>query len=100
MGGDPVVGFRLAQRFCAQPHFRRIRVGAAIPYKSLPFFIDNAAVRRSVWHGIHFNDHLPVGADRVWARQAVLASYTIAYAPDAVVNTDVVDNLKAAYPLG
>jgi rhamnosyltransferase len=97
VGGDPVVGFRLAQRFCAQPHSRRIRVGDAVSYKSLPFFIDNAAVRRSVWRGIHFNEHLPVGADRVWARQVVLASYTIAYAPDAVVVRDVVAGLKAAY---
>src|SRR6202165_3050702 len=99
MGGDPVVGFRLAQRFCAQPHRRRIRVGDAVAYKSLPFFIDNAAVRRSVWRGIHFNEHLPVGADRVWARQAVLASYTIAYAPDAVVASDVPASLRAAYRL-
>jgi glycosyltransferase involved in cell wall biosynthesis len=97
MGGDPVIGFRLAQRFCAQPHWRRIRVGDAVSYKSLPFFIENAAVRRSVWRGIHFNEHLPVGADRVWARQVVLASYTIAYAPDAVITRDVVAGLKAAY---
>ena len=97
MGGDPVIGFRLAQRFCEQPHWRRIRVGDAVSYKSLPFFIENAAVRRTVWRGIHFNEHLPVGADRVWARQVVLASYTIAYAPDAVVVRDVVAGLKAAY---
>jgi glycosyltransferase involved in cell wall biosynthesis len=97
--GDPVSGFRLAQRFCREPHARRIRVGDAIAYKSLPFFIDNAAVRRSVWRGIHFNENLPVGADRVWARQAVLASYTIAYAPDAVVARDVPASLRAAYRL-
>src|SRR4029077_21224429 len=42
MGGRPVFGFRLAQRFCAQPHGRRIRVGDPVSYKSLPFFIDNA----------------------------------------------------------
>jgi glycosyltransferase involved in cell wall biosynthesis len=95
--GDPVSGFRLAQRYCAEPHRRRIRVGDAIAYKSLPFFIDNAAVRRSVWQGIHFNEHLPVGADRVWARQVVLASYTIAYAPDAGVVTDLRPSLKAEY---
>ena len=97
VGGDPVFGFRLAQRFCTQPHWRRIRVGDPVSYKSLPFFIDNAAVRRSVWRGIHFNEHLPIGADRVWARQVVLASYTIAYAPDAVVVRDVVAGLKVAY---
>jgi glycosyltransferase involved in cell wall biosynthesis len=99
LGGDPLVGFRLAQRYCREPHRRRIRVGDTISYKSLPFFIENAAVRRSVWRGIHFNEHLPVGADRVWARQVVLASYTIAYAPDAVVTTDISGSLKAAYRL-
>jgi glycosyltransferase involved in cell wall biosynthesis len=95
--GDPVAGFRLAQRYCHEQHWRRIRVGDRIPYKSLPFFIDNAAVRRSVWRGIHFNEHLPIGADRVWARQVVLASYTIAYTPDAVITKDVVAGFKAAY---
>src|SRR5207245_5995160 len=90
---------RLGQRFCREAHWRRIRVGDAIRYASLPFFIDNAAVRRSVWRGIHFNEHLPVGADRVWARQAVLASITIAYAPDALVIRRVHASLGAAYRL-
>ena len=97
VGGDPVAGFRLAQRFCHEPHARRIRVGDAIAYKSLPFFIENAAVRRSVWRGIHFNEHLPVGADRVWARQVVLASCTVAYAPNAIVAIDEHASLKAEY---
>jgi glycosyltransferase involved in cell wall biosynthesis len=96
-GGDPLSGFRLAQRYCLERHWRRIRVGDAVAYKSLPFFIDNAAVRRSVWRAIHFNEHLPIGADRVWARQVVLASCTIAYAPDAVIAKDVRSDLKAAY---
>jgi len=99
MESDPLSGFRLGQRFCREAHWRRIRVGDAIRYTSLPFFIDNAAVRRSVWRGIHFNEHLPVGADRVWARQAVLASITIAYAPDALVIRRVHASLKAAYRL-
>jgi len=99
LGGDPLSGFRLAQRYCREPHRRRIRVGDAISYKSLPFFIENAAVRRSVWRGIHFNEHLPVGADRVWARQVVLASCTIAYAPDALIIKQVHTSLKAAYRL-
>src|SRR5256886_3515151 len=98
-GSDPLSGFRLAQRYCREPHRRRIRVGDAIRYKSLPFFIDNAAVRRSVWRGIHFNEHLPVGADRVWARQVVLASCTIAYAPDALIIRQVHASLRAAYRL-
>lgn len=96
---DPLSGFRLAQRFCREPHRRRIRVGDRVRYKALPFFIDNAAVRRSVWRGIHFNEHLPVGADRVWARQVVLASCTVAYAPDALVLRNVHACLKAAYRL-
>jgi rhamnosyltransferase len=97
MESDPLSGFRLGQRFCREPHWRRIRIGDRVPYKSLPFFIENAAVRRSIWRSIHFNEHLPIGADRVWARQVILASCTIAYAPDAVVTRDVFLNLKAAY---
>ena len=96
---DPLSGFRLGQRFCREAHWRRIRVGDAIRYTSLPFFLDNAAVRRSVWRGIHFNEHLPVGADRVWARQAVLASITIGYAPEALVIRRVHASLKAEYRL-
>jgi len=60
-------------------------VGSAVCDEVRISRLDNAAVRRSVWRGIHFNEHLPVGADRVWARQVVLASYTVTYAPDAVV---------------
>jgi len=94
---DPLSNFRLAQRFCAKAHKRRLRVGDPIRYKSLPFFLENAAVRRSVWQGIHFNEHLPVGADRVWARQAVLASYTVAYAPTARVARTLSAALKPAF---
>lgn len=100
LDSDPLSGFRLAQRFCQEPHLRRIRVGDAVTYKSLPFFIDNAAIRRSVWKGIHFNEHLPLGADRVWARQVVLASCTIAYAPDAVVAKEGHASLQQAWRLG
>jgi len=96
---DPLSAFRLGQRFCGEPHWRRIRVGDTVRYKSLPFFIDNAAVRRSVWRGIHFNEHLPIGADRFWARQVVLASCTIGYAPDALVVKQVHPTLAAAYRL-
>lgn len=97
VGSDPLSGFRLAQRFCHEPHWRRIRVGDPVAYRSLPFFIENAAVRRSIWRGIHFNEHLPVGSDRVWARQLVLASCTIAYAPDALVSRELHASLQAAY---
>ena len=96
---DALSNFRLAERFCGQPHWRRLRVGDPIRYKSLPFLLENAAVRRSVWQGIHFNEHLPVGADRVWARQAVLASYTVAYSPDAGVTRELRPGLKRAFAL-
>src|SRR5205807_803817 len=81
---DPICAFRIGQRFCGEPHWRRNRIGDMVRYKSLPFFIDNAAVRRSVWRGIRFNEHLPIGADRVWARQLVLASCRVAYGTDAL----------------
>ena len=96
---DPLAAFRLGQHFCGEAHWRRNRVGDSVRYKSLPFFIDNAAVRRTVWRGIHFNEHLPVGADRVWAREVVQASCTIAYAPDALVVKEVHPGLKTAYRL-
>jgi len=99
VASDPLSAFRLAQRFCQEPHVRRPRVGDPIRYKSLPFFLDNAAVRRSTWRGIHFNEKLPIGADRVWARQVVLASYTIAYAPDALVIIEVHSSLRSVYHL-
>jgi len=96
---SPIWNFRLAERFCQKAHSRRLRVGDTIRHKSLPFFLENAALRRSVWQGIHFNQHLPVGADRVWARQAVLASYTIAYSPDALVIRELQLGLRAAFEL-
>lgn len=96
---DPLSNFRLAQRYCSRAHSRRLRVGDPIRHKSLPFFIENAALRRSIWQGIHFNQHLPIGADRVWARQVVLASYTVAYAPEAVVARDLPVGLKQAFHL-
>ena len=94
---SPIWNFRLAQRYCRKAHWRRLKVGDTIRHKSLPFFIENAAVRRSVWQGIHFNEHLPVGADRVWARQAVLASYTVTYSPDALVTRELPLGLRAAF---
>lgn len=94
---DPLSAFRLSQRYGAEALWRRIRVGDRIPYRSLPFSMDNAAVRRTVWRGIHFNERLPIGADRVWARQVVLASCTVAYVPDALVVKRTSSSLKAAY---
>ena len=97
---SPLWNFRMAKRFCRKAHARRLKVGDPIRHKSLPFFIENAAVRRSVWQGIHFNENLPVGADRVWARQAVLASYTVTYTPDALVTRELPLGLRAAFELG
>src|SRR2546423_8785376 len=65
---DPVSGFRLAQRFCREPHWRRIRVGDPVAYKSLPFFMENAAVRRSVWRGDYFYGPPPTRAVPAWGR--------------------------------
>ena len=96
---SPLWNFRMAHRFCRKAHWRRLKVGDPIRHKSLPFFIENAAVRRSVWQGIHFNENLPVGADRVWARQAVLASYTVAYSPEALVTRELQLGLRAAFEL-
>ena len=97
---SPIWNFRMAQRFCRKAHWRRLKVGDTIRHKSLPFFLENAALRRSVWQAIHFNEHLPVGADRVWARQAVLASYTVAYSPEALVTRELPLGLRAAFELG
>jgi rhamnosyltransferase len=94
---DSLSAFRLAQRYCSEAHWRRLRVGDPVRYKSLPFFIDNATIRRSVWRGIHFNERLPIGADRVWARQVILASCTVAYAPDAFVLRTTRSSLRGAY---
>ncbi|HET9850001.1 MAG TPA: glycosyltransferase family 2 protein [Candidatus Dormibacteraeota bacterium] len=99
MESDPLSGFRLGQRFCREPHWRRLRIGDRVPYKGLPFFIENAAVRRSIWRGIRFNEHLPIGADRVWARQVILASCTIGYAPDALVVRPLRASLNTMYRL-
>lgn len=48
--------------------------------------VDNvcAAIRRSVWAGIPFRP-TPIGEDLAWGREALLAGYGLAYAPDAVV---------------
>jgi glycosyltransferase involved in cell wall biosynthesis len=97
LASDPLSAFRLAQRYCREAHWRRIRIGDKVPYKSLPFSMENAAIRRSIWRGIHFNERLGIGSDRVWARQAVLASCTIAYTPDALVVRPTRSSVRAAY---
>ena len=47
LDSDPLSAYRLSQRFCREAHWRRLRVGDAVRYKSLPFFIENAAILQS-----------------------------------------------------
>ncbi|HYM49702.1 MAG TPA: glycosyltransferase family A protein [Candidatus Limnocylindrales bacterium] len=82
---DPINAFRLSRRFPEDAQWRRARFGDPVTLHTLRFSIANAALRRSVWQGIRFNEHLPVGADLEWARQVLLASFTVAYVPSATV---------------
>jgi hypothetical protein len=82
---DPLAAFRMADRFGHSAERHRARLNDP-PVGAAPgFSLGNAAIRWSVWRGIHFNEHFATGADREWARQALLASYTIAYVPQALV---------------
>src|SRR5207237_8959986 len=92
-------GVRLGPWSVRWAHCGRIRRGDSVRYVSLPFVFVNDAVRRAVWRGIHFIGVLPVGADRVWARQVVLASCTIVYTPDGLVIRQLHASLKVAYRL-
>jgi rhamnosyltransferase len=94
---DRLAAYRLERRYGEQAFSRRARFGDPVAHQSLAFSIANAALRRSVWQGIHFNDHLPVGADRSWARQVMLASYTITYVPEAAVQRKVSSSLREAF---
>ncbi len=93
----PIAAYRLSRRFPPQPHERRARFGDPVTHRSLDFSIGNAALRHSVWEGIRFNEHLPAAADREWARQALFASYTIAYVPQATVERTLAPGLDAAF---
>lgn len=95
--GDPIGAFRLSRRFAADPHWRRARFGDPVTLETLRFSIANCAVRRAVWRGIHFNEHLPVGADLEWARQVLLASFTVAYVPGAIVERAMPHGLRAVF---
>jgi len=88
------IGLPGRPRYCAEPHRRRIRVGDLVAYKSLPFFIDNAAVLARL-AGDSFNEHCRWGRPGL-ARQVVLASYTIAYAA-MPLHRDARPSLKAEY---
>jgi len=97
VGSDPIIAHRLARRFPEEAASRRARFGDPVTYASLAFSIDNTAIRRTAFKGIHFNEHLHVGADRAWARQVLLASYTVAYVPAAVVERAVHHTLSKAW---
>jgi rhamnosyltransferase len=96
-GRDPLDAFRLIERFPEDAQWRRARFGDPVTLQTLRFSIANAAVRRSVWRGIRFNEHLPVGADLEWARQVLLASFTVAYAPSAGVDRTFTPSLKGTF---
>ena len=82
---DPLAALRMAERFGPRGERHRARLGDSPAGAAPRFSLANAAIRRTVWQGIHFNEHFPTGADREWARQVLLASYTIAYVPEALV---------------
>jgi hypothetical protein len=82
---DPLAAFRMAETFGASAARHRARLNDPPAGAAPDFSLENAAIRWSVWRGIHFNEHFPTGADREWARQVLLASYTIAYVPQALV---------------
>jgi hypothetical protein len=86
---DPVAAFRMADRFGSSAARHRARLNDPPSGGAPGFSLGNAAIRRSVWRGIHFNEHFPTGADREWGRQVLLASYTIAYVPEALVRRAV-----------
>lgn len=97
---DPLGAFRLGRRFPEEPHWRRARFGDPVTLATLRFSIANAAIRRSVWKGIRFNERLTVGADQEWARQVLLASFTVAYVPDAVVSRILDRSVRGAFQRG
>jgi rhamnosyltransferase len=45
----------------------------------------NAALRRSVWQEIPFDEDLPACEDQDWARRAIARGWAVAYAPEAAV---------------
>ena len=82
---EPLSALRLSERFGLQGERHRARLGDPPAGGAPAFSLANAVIRRSVWQAIHFNEHYPIGADREWARQVLLSSYTIAYVPEALV---------------
>jgi rhamnosyltransferase len=95
--GQPLTEYRLARRYPDRERRRRARFGDQLNLDGIQFCASNAALRASVWQGIRFNEHLPVAADREWARQAMLASYTIVYQPAARVDRTLTPSLPLAF---
>jgi len=96
-GRDPIGALRLGRRFAEDAQWRRARFGDPVTLNTLQFSIANCVVRRSVWRGIRFNERLPLGADLEWARQVLLASFTVAYVPGAIVERRRPDGLQAVF---
>lgn len=93
----PLMAYRLSRRYPDRERRRRARFGDPVSLDGIQFSVANAALRASVWEGIRFNEHLPIAADREWARQAMLASYTIVYQPQARVERTLRPNLERAF---
>ena len=95
--GHPLTEYRLARRYPNRERRRRARFGDPLSLDGIQFSASNAALRLSVWQGIRFNEHFPVAGDREWARQAMLASYTIVYQPAARVDRTLSPSLQLAF---
>jgi glycosyltransferase involved in cell wall biosynthesis len=96
-GRDPIAALRLERRFPGDAQWRRARFGDPVTLNTLRFSIANCVIRRGVWRGIRFNERLLLGADLEWARQVLLASFTVAYVPGAIVERTGSDGLGAVF---
>jgi glycosyltransferase involved in cell wall biosynthesis len=96
-GRNPIGALRLERRFPEDAQWRRARFGDPVTLNTLQFSIANCVVRRSVWRGIRFNERLPLGADLEWARQVLLASFTVAYVPGAIVDRQRLDSVHDVF---
>lgn len=74
-GVNPFEEWRLARAF------PRERCGL----QQFMFSSANAAVRRSIWERLPFDEKLPFSEDRAWARQAAGRGLEVCYVPDSKV---------------
>jgi rhamnosyltransferase len=68
-----------------EPRVQRISDPAQVSIESIHFSNVNSAIRRSVWRSYPFADDLIMSEDHEWSRRVLLAGYSIAYEPQAVV---------------